>query len=555
MASSSCSSSLFAAIDMGTNSFKMIIIRAYPNGKFLTIDRLREPVVLGRETTPTSSSSTPFTLSAQSQLIALEALKKFQNTLTSYKVSKAQVRCVATAAVREAVNKGVFLKCVSDNIGLEVDVLPGEEEARLVYLGMLQFWPMYENLVLGVDIGGGSTEFVIGKQGIVVFGASLKLGHVSLTQKFGNSVGQIREHIRLVVKESGLVRKIKNCGFEVVVGSSGTIKAVEKAVFNGYVNKSNVIEVGNVACIGDGRKDWRLSRGEVKGVVESLCGGGEGEKIRREKFFERRSEFIVAGAVLLEEIFEVLGIEEMEVSGYALAEGVIVESLAKVNGGYDLTANARWSSVVRLAMRYNGKKRMRAAVQCTNTAKEIFEGLRKSDDLADNQFAASLDDKDLEYLEAATLLHNIGVFMGKKGYHKHSYCIIMNGEHLHGYSSEEVKLIALLARHHRKKLPSSDHASFTKFPGEMTKKFRFLCTILRVSVALQKMEFSNSYEGFKLVNCGVKDQTSLLFNPLAEDIEEELRQELEYFKLVFFKELLMIAPLSVPDPRDEDICT
>ncbi|KAM5561068.1 hypothetical protein ABKV19_021933 [Rosa sericea] len=544
------SSTLFAAIDMGTNSFKMIIIRAYPDGKFLTIDHLREPVVLGRDT---SSSTAPFTLSAQSQLIAIEALKKFQNTLTSYKISKAQIRCVATAAVREAVNKGEFLKCVSEKIGLVVDVLPGEEEARIVYLGMLQFWPMYEKLVLGVDIGGGSTEFVIGKQGKVVFGASLKLGHVNLTQKFGNNkekVAQIREHIRLVVEESGLVRKIKDCGFDVVVGSSGTIKAVEKAVFDGYVNKSNVIEVSNVASFGDGRKDWRLSRGEVKGVVVSLCDGGEGEKIRREKFFERRSEFIVAGAILLEEIFEVLGIEEMEVSGYALAEGVIAESLAKVNGGYDLNANARWSSIVRLAMRYNGKKRMKAASQCAIIAKEIFEGLRKCDDLADNH-AASLDDKDLEYLEAASLLHNIGVFIGKKGYHKHSYCIIMNGEHLHGYSSEEVKLIALLARHHRKQLPSFDHTCFKQFPREITKKFRFLCTIIRVSVALQQMEFSNSYEGFKLVSCGVKDQTSLHFvNPLAEDIEDELREELEQFKLVFFKELLIVAPSSVPDTID-----
>ncbi|KAL6139171.1 hypothetical protein ACLB2K_064448 [Fragaria x ananassa] len=164
---------------------------------------------------------------------------------------------------------------------------------------------MYENMVLGVDIGGGSTEFVIGKQGRYVFGASLKLGHVSLTQKFGNSVGQIKEHIRVLWK------------------------------------------------------DWRLSRGEVKGVVESLCGGGEGEKIRRNNFFERRSELL-------------------------LLEGVIAENLAKVNGGYALTANASWSSVVRLATWYNGKKRMKAAAQCAITAKEIFEGLRKCDDPAEN---------------------------------------------------------------------------------------------------------------------------------------------------------------------------
>ncbi|KAM1576936.1 hypothetical protein ACFX15_032655 [Malus domestica] len=549
-------STLLAAIDMGTNSFKLLIVRTYPDGKFFAVDQFKEPVVLGRDTT-SSSNPTPFALSHHSHLLAFESLKKFQKILKSYKIGKTKVRCVATAAVREAVNKAEFLERVREEVGLEVDVLPGEEEARLVYLGMLQFLPIYEKSVLGVDIGGGSTEFVIGKEGNVVFGASLKLGHVNLTQKFGGSEGNaeiMRQHIRSVIQEYGLVEKIQSCGFDVVVGSSGTIKAVEKAVRFGYADMSNMLQVGNLVSFGDGKRDWKLSRGEVKGVVGSLCSGGEAERIRREKFFERRSEFMVAGAVLLEEIFEMIGIEEMEVSGYALAEGVIAESLAKGNEGYDLNANRKWSSIVRLAMRFNGKKRMQAAAQCAGIAKEIFEGLRKCDDLTNNQVAASLDDKDLEYLEAACLLHNIGISVGKKGYHKHSYSIIMNGDHLHGYSTEEVKLIALLAKHHRKKLPNVDHVSFKELPEEGKMKFKFLCAIIRTSVALQQhrridfqqLEFSHFHEGFRLTCSGVKDQNSPpdVVQSLAEDIGDELRQELAHFKMVFHEELFIIAPSS-----------
>ncbi|MCL7022922.1 hypothetical protein MKW94_001035, partial [Papaver nudicaule] len=99
---------------------------------------------------------------------------------------------------------------------------------------------------------------------------------------------------------------------------------------------------------------------------------------------------------------------------------------------------------------------------------EMFESLRKCDELANRQFldTASLDEKDLEYLEAACLLHNIGLFIGKKGYHKHSYHIIKNGQHLHGYSTEEVELIALLVKHHRKKFPKSTQGSLEGFQKE-----------------------------------------------------------------------------------------
>jgi exopolyphosphatase/pppGpp-phosphohydrolase len=357
------SNNLFASIDMGTNSFKMLIIQTDKTGKFLTIDRHKDPVCLGRD----FSSS----ISKESLFRAVTCLKRFNQVLKANKISPQQTICVATATVREASNAFDFKRSVLESIGFEVSVLSGEEEARFVYLGVLQFLPVFDKRVLVIDIGGGSTEFVIGERGNVVFGVSLKLGHVGLTQKFGKdwNLMEMREFVKLVIKESELVEKVKDFGgFEVVVGTSGTIRAIERAVFNGYGKEC--VE-GNEVFLRDCKREWKFSRGELSGVVERLCREGEEERVKRDGFFKRRSEFIVAGSVLLEEIFEAVGIEEMEVSEYALGEGVIAETLSKVFEGYDLNANARWHSAVRLATRFSGKKGIKSAAQCSSIAKVL----------------------------------------------------------------------------------------------------------------------------------------------------------------------------------------
>ncbi|GMP40024.1 hypothetical protein CsSME_00010637 [Camellia sinensis var. sinensis] len=346
-----------------------------------------------------------------------------------------------------------------------------------------------------------------------------------------NEIDRMRDHIRSLIRQSGLIEKVCEHGFELVIGSSGTIRAIEKAVFHRYGQG-----LDNVGLIDGYKRDWRFSRGELGDLVGKLC--GMGEKFERDGFFKRRSEFIVAGAVLLEEIFGMFGIEEMEVSGYSLGEGVVAEQLAGVFDDYHLNANARWRSVVRLATRFNNNNKMKFAALCAGIAK----------------VSDSLVDKDLEYLEAACLLHNIGLFNGKKGYHKQSYHIIMNGDQLHGYDSEEVKIIALLARHHRKKFPKLDHHSLQGFTKEVKQKFRILCAITRVSVLLQEymstniqdMEFSHSHEGFKLVLSQTRDQPLVPGNakPLAKDFDAELTNELEHFRVVFQQKLILVPSSS-----------
>ncbi|KAL2490422.1 Metal-dependent phosphohydrolase [Abeliophyllum distichum] len=542
---------LFASVDLGTNSFKLLIVSTDPSsGRFLTLNRIKEPVLLGLDTTITTASST---ISATSIHRAISALLKFQQILHSHRVPSSNSRFVATSAVREASNQTQFLSAIHESLGHQVEILTGIEEASLIYLGVLQFYPVLNSTVLTIDIGGGSTEFTVGFKGNVLFSTSLKLGHVTLTQNF-TQIMIMREHIRKEIEISDLFKKIKEFKIDVVIGSSGTIKAIEKAVCKGYAS----IVDENVQVFEEFyKREWRFSREELKGLVERLC--EEEREIegrgRREGFFKSRAGFILAGTILLDEIFERLEIQEMEVSGYALGEGVITETLGRVFEGFDLNANARWRSVVRLASRFNNKKRMKAAAICVGIAREIFQGLRKLNELRDNgdndsdEGLVPLDEADLEYLEAACLLHNIGLCTGKKGYHKQSFRVIMNGNHLHGYNDKEVELIALLVRHHRKKFPKPNSPEGST--AEVKQKFRILCTIIRVSAALQpclpidcqNMEFIHSPEGFELVlnEARYEPLPHNVMQPLAGDINSLVEKELEHFRMVFKKKLSIVV--------------
>lgn len=339
-----------------------------------------------------------------------------------------------------------------------------------------------------------------------------------------------------------MVEKVKEIGFEVAVGSSGTVKAIEKAISGSDF----------------GRK-WRFSRDELESVIDKIIDfewlGLEG--VKRLGLSRRRSEFIAAGAILLAEIFEALGIQEMEVSGYALGEGVIAEMMmtenhSNSNAEFDLCANARWRSVVALAVRFDVENRMKSTVQCLGIAKDIFYGIRRCGVLSDvrSESLVCLDEKDFEYIEAAILLHNVGRVIGKKGYHKSSYHIIKNGGHLHGYNSEEIELIALLARFHRKKFPKCEHASLQELPVEMMEKFRVLCIIVRLSLGLHQcqcevfngLEVVHTPEGFKLVLRRFEEQLLDLCGVhwTSTAVEAELRLELEHFEEVFQEKISVI---------------
>lgn len=486
---------MLAAVDMGTNTFHMIVVKVDPNGRFRKVDSHKEYVRLGSGTLSTSG-----TIGIEAEQRALNAMRRFRQ-LAEFRHTE-MMRIVATSAVREAKNRGKFVKKIEEVAGVGVEVLSGKDEARLIYLGILQALPVYNKSVMTVDIGGGSTEFVLGYCGEVVYATSLKLGHIRLGESILRSkdgellVGQIEElkrQIRATFTNSDLVEKVREIGFEMAIGSSGTIDFIHQAI-----RKGHAVELGDgcesMPVSFQAFRDCEFTRVELNAIVKMLCTiKNQEECAKLLGFTEKSINSIASGAILLQEIFEILGIDKMTVSPYALREGVIADTLAKTCDEYRSDPNIRWSSVISLARRFNNKKRIQSDMHSAQLAKELLEGLQRCKEDDQDCFSVAelpVDENYINLMEAAIMLHRIGMFVNHKGYHKHSYYLIKNNEHLHGYSPMEIEVIALLARYHRKKFPRYKHDCLSKLPQEVQKKVVALSAIIRIAVAFERSNFS-----------------------------------------------------------------
>ncbi|GAA0186787.1 phosphatase [Lithospermum erythrorhizon] len=239
---------LFASIDMGSNSFKLLIVQVDPS---------------------------------TSHFLTLECHKK-HDILISRHVPSAHSRFIATSAIRESANKSQFIYSIHETLGIQVDVLSGSEEARLIYLGVLQFHQVYNNMILTIDIGGGSMEFVIGHQDKILYSISLQLGHLTLTKIFPK-VKKMQEHIRSVIFDTDLVSQVKEYNIEKVIGLSGTMRKIEKTVFKGYTRELEE----HVQELDEFHRDWSFNQEDLKRLVKIFINEEKekGVKKRRNKFF------------------------------------------------------------------------------------------------------------------------------------------------------------------------------------------------------------------------------------------------------------------------------
>ncbi|MCB1165194.1 MAG: Ppx/GppA family phosphatase, partial [Leptospiraceae bacterium] len=277
--------SVLAAIDMGTNSFHMVVVEPNESGGFQILTREKETVRLG------SGAGDLETITPEAMERAIECLNRFVKIAKS---RNASIRAVATSAVREARNRTEFLKMVKKATGLRVEVIHGQEEARLIYLGILQAIPVFDQRILMIDIGGGSTEYLIGAGGVPEFASSLKLGAIRLTDRFfadgqvrSTSVEDCRYFLRLNLL--GLRAEMPEPIPEIVIGSSGTARTILELVQNHIRHNSEQQE---------------FTAAELDQVVELLL-SLKTRKQRESKLEldDRRSDIIIAGSLLLQESF------------------------------------------------------------------------------------------------------------------------------------------------------------------------------------------------------------------------------------------------------------
>jgi exopolyphosphatase/guanosine-5'-triphosphate,3'-diphosphate pyrophosphatase len=457
-------SKILAAIDIGTNSFHLVIAKVNDQGIVKIISKDKEVVRLGKS-------------SSDMKYISLEAMERAVTTLKRFKIicdsSNAEIRAVATSATREALNKDEFINKVFDRTGISIEVVSGFEEARLIYLGILQAINVYDNRILLIDIGGGSTEFLVGEKGQVHYANSIKLGAVRLTEKFFNdgkfkkeNIENARLHVRSIINP--VVRQIKEQKYDIVIGTSGTITSLGSMIYS----KRTGEDIADFNF-----NNFKYTDSELSATIKTILNADNVQQIKQlEGLDSQRSDIISAGAIILEQIVKEIDIKEITLSSYALREGIIFDTIDKEHNTL-LSAdmkNIRYRSVINLAKHCGYDEQHTNKV--LSFANKIFDSLKDKYDLTE---------KDRDVLEAATILHDIGHSISQAQHHRHSYYLIKNSELL-GFNNEEIEMIANVARYHRKSHPKVKHVEFNKLLAPNKRKVKMLAGILRVADGLDR---------------------------------------------------------------------
>jgi len=456
---------VLAAVDIGTNSVHLVVARV-ERERFEVLEREREMVRLG------SSAGDMKEMTDAAMDRGVEALDRFRQVAA---IHGAELRAVATSAVREAANQGVFIRRAKQEAGVDVEVISGFEEARLIHLGVLQAVPSFDRQMLVCDLGGGSTEFVVGRKGDLLYARSLKLGAIRMTLRYfadtkptPKAMARAADACRADIRDTlaPVRREVRRLGFELAVGSSGTIGAVFQMISarsDGPAPKT--------------LKNLVVTRDEIDGVVKRLLKDPtEKGRAKTPGLDPKRADIILGGALILEQACAELGVEELTFSDYALREGVLLDTWNRRSGGtLDHLADLRKRSVQHLADLMD--EDVAHSEWVAHLALELFDATASRH---------GLGPADRELLEAGALLANVGLYVSHAGHHKHSYYVIRNSEHLTGFTDREIELVAQVARYHRKSGPRKRHLEFGLLSVADQDRVRTLAGLLRVAVGLDR---------------------------------------------------------------------
>lgn len=508
---------IIAAIDLGTNSLHMVVVRIEPTlPSFSIIAREKETVRLGDRDIETGN------LKPEVMKRAIATLGRFQEVAKT--LNAETIIAVATSAVREAPNGKDFLQSVEDELGLSVDLISGQEEARRIYLGVLSGMELNNQPHIIIDIGGGSTEIILGDSHEARTLTSTKVGAVRLTSELittdpisNAEFKYLQAYARGILERSveEVQANLKLGEFPRLVGTSGTIETL--VMIQAREKQSSVPSTLN---------GYELTLKDLQEWVNRLRKISNLERAAIPGMPEKRSEVILAGAVILQEAMNLLGVESVTVCERSLREGVIVDWMLA-------------HGLIEDRLRYQGSVRQRSVLKIAN---KYHVNLEHSDRVA--VFALSIFDQtkgtlhnwaaeEQQLLQAAGLLHNCGHYVSHSSHHKHSYYLIRNSELL-GYNETEVEIIANLARYHRKSPPKKKHENYRSLVSKNHRQIvNQLSAILRLAVALDRRQIG----AITRVQCEyLPEQQELHFRIFPSRADDDCALELwslDYNKGVF----------------------
>ncbi|WP_036478173.1 Ppx/GppA phosphatase family protein [Myxosarcina sp. GI1] len=510
---------ILAAIDIGTNSIHMVVVEIEPSlPAFTIIAKEKDMVRLGDRDSRTGN------LTTDAIERALATLRRCKDLADSFQAS--EIVAVATSATREAPNGRDFLQLVESEIGIVVNLISGQEEARRIYLGVLSGMDLEERPYIIIDIGGGSTEVILADIQEPRVLSSTKVGAVRLTQKFVTSdpindeeLNYLRAYIRGMLERSveEIWSKLQLNEIPQAIGTSGTIETLATVRANE--------ELGYVP---DPLNGYELSRKAIEKVVKKLTKMTCKERLEVAGITEKRAEIIVPGAIILLEVMNMLKLDSIVVCERALREGIIVNWMLTrglINSRLRYQDEVKKRNVLKIAHKYQVD--LTYAQKVAEFALSIFD-----------QTKGELHDwgnDERELLWSAAILHNCGIYISHSSHHKHSYYLIRNAELL-GFTELDLELIANIARYHRRSKPKKKHEPYQKLSDRERLMVRQLSAILRIATALDRRQKS----AIASVNCHYQaDSQTLHLELFPTEIGDDCAFELwslDYKKDVFEEE-------------------
>ncbi len=441
---SSRASGVVAAVDLGSNSFHMIVARVL-NGQLHVVDRLQEMVRLA------AGLDDQNRLDKDSRARALECLSRFGERLRG--MPESSVRVVGTNTLRRARNAAKFLVSAERALGQRIEIISGQEEARLIYQGVAHYLPDDDRQRLVLDIGGGSTEIIVGRRLEPVRMESLYVGCVGLSREHfpkGRITPRAMRHAETAARLEfqPVEAPFRALGWQVAYGSSGTVRAIGSALAARRDAEDGITLDGL----------YRLR--------ETLLAAGHVRELKPLGIGEERAGVFPGGLAILIAAFEALRIERLTVSDGALREGLLYDLFGRIRH-----EDVRAGTIASLTARYHVDRAQAARV--ARTAREAFAQVAE---------AWSLGEEEGQALEWAARLHEIGLAIAHSKYHRHGAYLVQHSD-LPGFSWQEQRLLAVLIRAHRRRLPED---VFDELPRKGARTARRLSMLLRLAVVLHR---------------------------------------------------------------------
>lgn len=443
-----------AAIDIGSNAIRLLVGRVNGERSIEILENLREPVRLGQDVFTTG------TIAEETIEKATEAFARFKEIIGRHDAR--WKKAVATSATREALNRELFLDRIEQAGGVSVEVISGEEEARLIHLAVASKLNLKNKRAMLVDIGGGSVEITLVADGQILSSESYRMGTVRLLQLLEEKRRGEKQFSQLVreyvdAAKKRIRKELGNDRIEMCIGTGGNVEALgelRRTLFS--KDRSNIITLE-----------------ELETLLRKLQSLTYEERVRQFQLRPDRADVIVPAAIVLQRLLGLAGVEELQIPSVGLKDGVLLDMVHELYGEKRASPREQvFTAALQLGRKYVFDEQHGLAV--ARHAVQLFDETR------------TLHNLPIEYrtlLEVAALLHDIGTFISLTDHHKHTLYLLL-ATPIIGLSKEQNALVANIARYHRKSMPKLSHEHYAALSSKDRVIVSKLAAILRLADAM-----------------------------------------------------------------------